>query len=356
MTISNTLKEWYNIHSRKLPWRKTKDPYSIWISEIILQQTRIEQGLPYYIRFLEAFPNIKTLSEASEDQVLKLWQGLGYYSRARNMMIAAQQMMKFHNGKFPYKYEDIIKLKGIGTYTAAAIASFSFQLPYAVLDGNVFRVLSRYYGVSLAINTTEGKKYFEKLAQEILDLDDPASHNQAIMEFGALYCKPQNPNCINCPLSDSCQALFEKKVNEYPVKLKKLQVKNRYLNYFFISDGSSILIEKRDHGNIWKGLYQLPLIESETEEQASEILKKDEFQSWIHHQAYELVNVYEIQHKLTHRLLHIRFFNLKLLQVPSTNYLKVSLQDLESFAFPKPIHSYLEAFLSSLSSDEKTRQ
>lgn len=347
MTISNTLIEWYNIHSRELPWRKTTDPYAIWISEIILQQTRIEQGLPYYYRFMEAFPNVGTLSQASEDQVLKLWQGLGYYSRARNMMVAAQQIMNNHKGVFPHKFEEIIKLKGIGNYTAAAIASFSFQLPHAVLDGNVFRVLARYFGISTPINSSEGKKYFEKIAQEILDPKNPAIHNQAIMEFGALHCKPQNPNCLKCPLADSCFAFTHNIINDLPVKLKTLKIKNRFLNYFLLSDGKNLLIEKRDHGNIWKGLYQLPLIETDEDKSAEDILEKDELLSWIDNQAFDIIQIQEIQHKLTHRVLHIRFFHLKITHLSNSLYNKVSFLDLDSLAFPKPIHSFLEGIRKS---------
>lgn len=342
MTFSNTLINWYEKNARALPWRKTNDAYAIWISEIILQQTRVEQGLPYYLRFLEAFPNVQSLNQASEDQVLKLWQGLGYYSRARNMKFAAQQIVENFKGQFPSHYKDIISLKGIGPYTAAAIASLAYNLPYAVVDGNVFRVLSRYFGVETPINSTIGQKEFDILAQKSLVKSKAATYNQAIMEFGALFCKPNNPNCPNCPLMDSCVAFATNRVNNLPVKLKKLKIKERYLNFLLLSNGNEILIEKRTHDNIWKGLYQLPLIETDKQIPEVEFLIREDFLSLIGEHPFEIRSVQEIEHRLTHRLLKIRFLHMEIIDFPSSNYLRLKIEDLKNYAFPKPIENYLK--------------
>lgn len=347
MSISESLINWYNIEARILPWRNTNDPYLIWVSEIILQQTRVEQGLPYYLRFTKTFPNIESLSHAPEDQVLKLWQGLGYYSRARNMMFAAKEISDSYNGIFPHTYDEIIKLKGIGPYTAAAIASFAFKLPYAVVDGNVFRVLSRFYGVDTPINSTKGKKYFGELAQEILNSKNPATHNQAIMEFGALHCKPANPKCKTCPLASNCVAFATKQTNELPVKGKKLRILNKYLHFFLIQHEQQILIEKRDYSSIWKGLYQLPLIETDKEELIEDVMQHPNLVKIIGKNEVQLVNVQETKHKLTHRNLHIRFYHLVVAEFQESEFLKVKIEALEAFAFPRPIELYLQDFISN---------
>lgn len=342
MTFSKTLIDWYANNARELPWRQTKDPYLIWISEIILQQTRVDQGLPYYWSFVKSFPNVLKLHQASEDQVLKLWQGLGYYSRARNMKIAAKQIVVNFNGAFPTNYKDIIGLKGIGPYTAAAIASLAFNLPHAVVDGNVYRVLSRYYGIDLAINSTEGQKKFNELAHEVMETKNIGTYNQAIMEFGALYCKPQNPDCDHCPLSSACEAKSSNRVSQLPVKLKKLNIKNRYLNFFLLSNGNEILIEKRDYLNIWKGLYQLPMIETEEPITEKALLEHENFVSLLNGQKFEVFSIQEMQHKLTHRLLFIRFYHLKVEDLSLFSYQKVKISELGSYAFPKPIEKFLE--------------
>ena len=343
MTISDTLKNWYKNNARDLPWRNTNDAYLIWLSEIILQQTRVEQGLPYYLAFAKAFPSLQDLSKASEDQVLKLWQGLGYYSRARNMMFTAQQIASHNNGIFPNNYKDILALKGVGPYTAAAIASFAFGLPYAVVDGNVFRILSRYYGVELPINSTKGKKYFEVLAQKVLDIENPATHNQAIMEFGSLLCKPRNPDCNSCPLSNSCVAFNQNKIALLPIKEKKLKIQNRYLHYILLNDGKKIFIEKRDYSGIWKGLYQLPLIETAeniTVDNVIPLLMENEI---LKNQDFELKEVRAMIHKLTHRNLHIRFYWIEIAEIPKANYLSISYSNWRDYAFPQPIHQFLSS-------------
>jgi len=347
MSLSANLIIWYYKNARSLPWRKTKDPYLIWLSEIILQQTRVEQGLKYYIAFKYSFPDILSLSKASEDQVLKLWEGLGYYSRARNMMSAAKQIADVHQGVFPNTYEDIISLKGIGPYTAAAIASFSFGLPYAVVDGNVFRVLARYYDVDIPINSPQGKKYFGELAQEVLDKSNAATHNQAIMEFGALYCRPSNPHCEDCILHQNCQAYAAQKVTQLPVKLKKLSIKKRFLHFFFITDGNDFLLEKRHSKDIWKGLYQLPLIESRSDLDTPSILQSMELKNILSQESFHLQSTMEIQHKLSHRLLHIRFYYLVVLKIPKSDYQELAIHNIGQYAFPKPIKLFFDQRIHS---------
>jgi A/G-specific adenine glycosylase len=265
--LSQDLIKWYEIHQRNLPWRHTKDPYQIWLSEVILQQTRVDQGLPYFNKFVHAFPNIHALANASQQEVLSLWQGLGYYSRGRNLHATAQIISQNYDGRFPESYQGLLQLKGIGPYTAAAIASFAFDLPHAVVDGNVYRVLSRYFGIDLAINSTPGKKMFEKIAEEILDPKQAAQHNQAMMEFGALQCKPVSPNCEVCPLQLSCVAFSEGKVQQLPVKEKKVKVRPRFFVYHVVPNQQGHLaFEKRGAGDIWEGLYQFPLVELSSEE------------------------------------------------------------------------------------------
>ena len=345
MTFSKTLIDWYSNNARELPWRKTKDPYLIWISEIILQQTRVDQGMPYYIKFIKAFPKVEKLHQASEDQVLKLWQGLGYYSRARNMKMAAKQIVENHQGVFPMTYKEILALKGIGPYTAAAISSLAFDLPHAVVDGNVYRVLSRFFGIDLPINSTLGQKKFNELAHEVMEIDDIGNYNQAIMEFGALFCKAQSPNCELCPLSAQCEAKSSKRVAQLPVKLKKLKIQKRYLNYFLLSNGIETLIEKRDHHNIWKGLYQLPLIETEGPMSEHELFESPEMYQMMKNQTFKLKTSIEVSHKLTHRLLIIRFFQLHIADLSCLPYQKVAISSMERFAFPKPIEIFLSQII-----------
>ncbi|RYD69225.1 MAG: A/G-specific adenine glycosylase, partial [Sphingobacteriales bacterium] len=262
MTFQNELINWYLINKRDLPWRHTNDAYTIWLSEIILQQTRVEQGLPYFNKFLENFPTVADFASATEAKVLKLWQGLGYYSRGRNMHNTAQIVMNNYNGAFPTLHDDLIKLKGIGEYTAAAISSFSSGEARAVVDGNVFRVLARYYGIDTPINSPEGKRQFFKLANELLFLEDPALYNQAIMEFGAIQCKPKSPDCSVCPLNVECYALKHNSVNQLPVKLAKAEKKHRYFNYLVCTTNNEVLMRERQAGDIWQHLFDFPLIEA----------------------------------------------------------------------------------------------
>ncbi|MGE0567222.1 MAG: A/G-specific adenine glycosylase, partial [Bacteroidia bacterium] len=256
-----SLLTWYEANKRDLPWRNTKDPYKIWISEIILQQTQVAQGLAYYNRIISEFPDVEALAKAELDAILKHWQGLGYYSRARNLHAAANQIKQEYKGKFPDNYRELLNLKGVGTYTAAAIASFSYKTPVAVVDGNVYRVLSRIFGIETPIDTLSGKKEFQNMADKLLDIHSPDIYNQAIMEFGALYCKGSNPDCENCIFQKNCFALKFDKVKLLPVKEKKVKVKKRVLNYFIIIDkNKNCIIQKREASDIWKGLYEFPLI------------------------------------------------------------------------------------------------
>jgi len=341
MLLSENIINWYSTHARKLPWRQNQDPYSIWVSEIIMQQTRIEQGLAYYLRFIETFPNIMDLAKAKEDKVLKLWEGLGYYSRARHMMHTAKEIASLYNGVFPKQYETVLKLKGIGPYTASAICSFAYKKPYAVVDGNVSRVLSRYYGINTPINTSSGKSLFAKLAQDNLNLKSPDIHNQAIMEFGALQCKPTNPLCLKCPVADSCVALATNQVSILPKKEKNLKVSNRYLHFFFIKSENYFLVEKRTSSDIWKGLYQLPLIESKKEVQNDTIFELTDFKNIIGNQKFNLVKTQEVVHKLTHRKLYIRFYNIEVTKLLSPKYLRIAITNMNDIAYPQPVRKFL---------------
>ena len=298
------IEQWYNRNKRDLPWRRTANPYYIWLSEIILQQTRVEQGRAYYERFVQTFPTVQDLASASEESVLLLWQGLGYYSRARNLHKAAQQIASL--GAFPSDYKDILSLPGVGPYTAAAIASFAFGQPYAVLDGNVFRVLSRYFGIETPIDSTEGKKEFTALANELLDHKRPSLYNQAIMDFGAVVCKPSGAECTGCPLCDTCLAFAQERVQQLPVKGKKMVQRVRHFSYVYVctSDGE-VLINRRESSDIWKGLYQFPLLETPGELPLSSLQQQFPAGSWsLLRQGFV--------HQLTHQRLEVNFYRLVL--------------------------------------------
>jgi A/G-specific adenine glycosylase len=262
MDFSTELISWYNDNKRDLPWRNTTDAYIIWLSEIILQQTRVEQGMPYFYRFSEKYPTVTAFAAAHEDEILRLWQGLGYYSRGRNMLKTAQLVQEKYNGVFPTRYDELIRLKGVGEYTAAAISSFAANEVRAVVDGNVYRVLARYFGIDEPINSPKGKKMFQKIADEVLDKARPAMHNQAMMEFGAMLCKPKNPACGICPVRIGCIAFKTNATTYLPVKINKVNVRERFFNYMLISDGKKILMNKRDESDIWANMYDLPLIET----------------------------------------------------------------------------------------------
>lgn len=273
--FSKKIIDWYEQNKRILPWRTTKDPYKIWLSEIILQQTRIAQGLPYYQTFVKNFPDVKSLAAAKPDQVLRLWQGLGYYSRARNLHACAKQVVKNLNRKFPSSFEELKRLPGIGDYTAAAIASISFREPVAVVDGNVFRVLARVFGIEKDIASSEGKKYFFKIANELIPKDTPDVFNQAVMEFGALHCTPQNPKCDSCPFAKSCVANLGALQKLLPVKSPKQKVKKRYFNYLVITHRGKLLMRKRSAGDIWSGLYDFHLVETKKSTKPEILLRQE---------------------------------------------------------------------------------
>jgi A/G-specific adenine glycosylase len=314
MRFSKTLIQWYLQNKRDLPWRNSTNPYIIWLSEIMLQQTRVAQGLPFFLRFTEAFPTVFDLANASEEQVLKLWQGLGYYSRARNLHKTAKQIAFELKGEFPKNYNDLLQLKGVGEYTAAAIASFAYNENVPVVDGNVFRVLSRYFDIETDIASAGGKKEFTQLASELLPKGKANEFNQAIMEFGALLCVPKNPDCQNCVFNDSCLALQKKKVAQLPVKSKKLKVRHRFFNYLVFSDSNNnTLIQKRTQKGIWHNLYEFPLLETEIIETEENILALIKNQNFIKNsiQNIQLFNPQTIVHKLSHQHLNIKFWKIK---------------------------------------------
>ena len=345
MNFSNTLIYWYLQNQRDLPWRKTKNPYFIWLSEIMLQQTRVAQGLEYYEKFTSEFPTIFDLANADESTVLKMWQGLGYYSRARNLHFTAKYIAKELNGEFPSTYADILKLKGVGDYTASAIASFAFNEPTAVVDGNVYRVLSRYFGIETAINSSTGIKEFKTLADTLIKKEEPANYNQAIMEFGAIQCKPKKPLCLFCPLSDSCVALQNNLIEKLPVKEKKLKVKHRYFNYLVVTtdDNTTILSERKGKG-IWQGLYQFPLIESDKTINKETLVTSKEFKDLFPNETtISLFNSKEIVHKLSHQHLHTFFW---IVETQHLSLAKTDWKDVEKYPVPVLIANFLEQYLS----------
>ncbi len=341
MNFSQQIINWYNTNKRSLPWRETKNPYKIWLSEIILQQTKVAQGLPYYYKITTAFPTIKDLAKATEDEVLKLWQGLGYYSRARNLHSTAKEICEKHNGIFPNSYKDIIKLKGIGTYTAAAIVSFSFDLPYAVVDGNVIRVLSRYFGVDTPSNSTEGRKEFQDLAQNLLLKGYAAENNQAIMEFGALQCRPKSPNCNNCPLQNNCYAYSQNVISNFPTKTKKIKIKKRYFEFFIINEEDYLLIQKRKTG-IWKGLYQFPLIETHYKNTESEIINSKDWRNLLNGSSVINYVSTSIKHKLSHQTIYARFWHITGKSKLKENVVLIRQEDIRRYPIPKLIEKYLK--------------
>lgn len=346
-SFSQKLSEWYDPGTRNLPWKKTKDAYKIWLSEIILQQTRVEQGTPYYLAFIKKYPTVSKLASAPLDEVLKLWEGLGYYSRARNLHSAASQIVHEHKGKFPSNYQAILDLKGIGKYTAAAIASFAYGLPYAVVDGNVYRVLSRVFGIETPIDTTQGKQQFEALAEKLLDRKNPALHNQALMDFGALICKPQQPLCGQCPFSSECRALASDAISLLPVKSKKLLKKDRHFHYFVLHDAKNIFIRQRTEKDIWKGLFEFPMEEADSQWSIanSQILKK------ITHRLSSKNYGLSYRQTLSHQHINAYFYEIRLdkLPKPDESYLRIAKKSIFEYAYPKIIRSYLADRLNFLS-------
>lgn len=342
MQFSNSLTAWYLQNKRDLPWRNTTNPYKIWLSEIMLQQTRVAQGLPYFLKFIESFPTVFDLANASEEKVLKLWQGLGYYSRARNLHATAKNIANDYGGNFPNNFKELLKLKGVGDYTAAAIASFSFNEVIPVVDGNVYRVLARYFDIETNIALPKAKKEFFELASELISEENPALFNQAIMEFGALQCVPQNPDCSKCVLNSSCLALQKKKVNQLPVKIKTLKITHRYLNYIIVEDeDQKTIISKRDKKGIWHNLYEFPLIETDNEVDIEFISEKINETLFKENKIISIteINENEVLHKLSHQTLHIKFWKV-LVEGQITN--SVSYNELIKFPFPIVIYNFIE--------------
>ncbi len=344
MNFTQTLIRWYSVNKRNLPWRSTKDPYFIWLSEVILQQTRIDQGLPYYEAFVKSFPTVFHLANANENEVLKLWQGLGYYSRARNLHYTAKYVVNELNGNFPETYSDLLKLKGVGDYTASAIASICFNEATAVVDGNVYRVLSRFFDIESPINSTAGIKQFKTLAQEFLPQDNIGDYNQAIMEFGAVQCKPSSPNCEICPLASACAALAKQKVSALPVKLKKVKVRKRFFNFLvFMSDSGETILECRTANGIWKNLYQFPLIETSKSISISEIKKTPELNNMvkISESQITLYNQKDIVHKLSHQHLYAKFWIIETNKLPMSG---ISTSRINEFPVPVLIENFISQF------------
>ena len=342
--FSKTLIPWYKRHKRDLPWRHETDPYKIWLSEIILQQTQVSQGLSYYNAFTEAFPKVQDLAAASEDRVLKLWQGLGYYSRARNLHASAKMVTQNFGGQFPHSFEQLKSLKGVGDYTAAAIASFAFHLPHAVVDGNVYRFLSRLFAISTPIDTLLAKKQFTELANSLLDQKRPALFNQAIMEFGSQYCKPSKPNCTECVFQNRCLAFQNQKVEQFPVKSKKTKVKKRHFNFLVIADKKGhVLLEKRQQNDIWKGLYQFPLIETNKAVNTSELRREKLFKS-LSDKDYSLITTRtKYTHQLSHQQLHARFWLLITKSLPKwKGTVKTNAKNIHTYAMPRLLEKFMD--------------
>ncbi len=325
--FTHKILEWFNLNARELPWRDTRDPYAIWVSEIILQQTRISQGTDYWFRFMRKFPSVEDLAQASEDEVLRLWQGLGYYSRARNMHAAAKQIACI--GHFPNTLEELKHLKGVGDYTAAAIASFAFDIPVAAVDGNVYRVLSRYYGIDTPINTTEGKKTFTALANELLPQKQPAEFNQAMMDFGAMQCTPLAPMCESCVLAETCVALREGLVNKLPVKIKKLKIRERKFRYIYIRCNQEIAIHRRGSGDIWQGLWEPLLVEKEEWPQLGVPLS---------------LRKENVKHVLTHQVIYADIYlaETKLKPTLPEDFIWIKESDLYKYALPRLVEKLIE--------------
>lgn len=324
MGFASILLEWFRENGRNLPWRQTRDPYAIWLSEIILQQTQVKQGWEYWERFMHHWPTVEALAKATEDKVLREWQGLGYYSRARNLHYAAKQIVAL--GHFPDTLAEIKQLKGVGDYTAAAIGSIAFGLPAAVVDGNVYRVLARHFGIDTPINTTEGKKTFAAMAQELLPPKEASAYNQAIMDFGAIQCTPQSPHCDSCPLMESCIAFRERRVAQLPVKLKTLKVTERHLIYIYIRCQGQTAIRRRGPGDIWQGLWEPVLVDAESAVPPTAKLL-------CHH----------VKHVLTHRVLYADFYLLETDVRPElpSDYIWISESDLDNYALPRLIEVLL---------------
>jgi A/G-specific adenine glycosylase len=341
--FTRQLMNWHaSDNDRSLPWKSEKDPYKIWLSEIILQQTRAQQGLPYYLRFIQTYPSIQLLAAANDDDVFRLWQGLGYYNRCKNMLATARQIVNESAGLFPADHESILGLKGVGPYTAAAIASFAFGLPHAVIDGNVYRVLARFWGMEAPYDTTEGKKLFASLAQELLDKKNSAAYNQAIMDLGATVCVPANPSCSKCPLNQKCIAYDSRLIELLPLRSKKQAVRNRYFHFLLLNWKDTLWVEKRPSGDIWENLYQPYLIEGGCLLTHGELVKNEIFRKLKY---TDFVYKGQAKQRLTHQLIESTFYSISLSRKPDFNETTgkwVKLSELKKTAFPKTVISFFE--------------
>lgn len=342
--FSKTLLAWNETeNNREMPWKGESNPYRIWISEIILQQTRVQQGLEYYNRFIAAFPDIQSLATASEKKIYKLWEGLGYYTRCKNLIATAKYIHHELDGKFPDKYDEILALKGIGSYTASAIASFAFDQPFAVLDGNVFRVLSRFFGQETPINTTEGKKFYGALAQSLLNKKQPGKYNQALMDFGAIICKPAVPLCLQCPLQIKCVAFLKNKVSVLPVNTKTIRLKERFFNYLIVEYDGKFYVHKRTQKDIWQNLYEFLLLETKKLFDESTLPVNEEIIKILNQPDFTIKSIStKRSQKLTHQLISGRFIHVEIKKpLPNTEYFLASRIQLNSLPFPKFTASYL---------------
>ncbi|MCQ2285684.1 MAG: A/G-specific adenine glycosylase [Bacteroidales bacterium] len=344
--FSEELLRWYAENRRDLPWRNTNDPYKIWVSEIILQQTRVMQGMDYYFRFLQRFPTVKSLAEAPQEDVLKIWQGLGYYSRARNMQEAAQTIMRVHNGQFPSNMVELRQLKGIGEYTASAIASFAYQQPYPAVDGNVFRIICRFFGIFENIALSSTKKIITQKASELISHDHPDDFNQAMMDFGSLQCTPKSPKCENCPLANECFAFQNDKVDALPVVIKNINIKQRFFHYFFFAFNHSTYIKQRIDNDIWKGLFELPMIESDSKNIDFELVKST---FGLSESITEKHLFWEVKHQLSHQTIFADFFVISLDTKPKKmkEYKQVSISQLTTFPMMKIMAEFIDKLLKN---------
>lgn len=333
------LLDWYSQSARDLPWRESRDPYRIWLSEIILQQTRVNQGLPYYERFVNAYPQVADLANAPEDEVMKLWEGLGYYSRARNLHFTAKYISENLNGVFPNSRKELLALKGVGPYTAAAIGSIAFDLPVAAVDGNVYRVLARYFGINQSIDETTTKNQMSELAQKVLAKTSPGDHNQAMMELGATICTPKQSNCQSCPLQTSCVAFRTDSQQNLPVRTKKTKVRERFLNYYVLLNENNIAVRRREAKDIWQGLYEFLLIESDQRLDDDKLVEQAPIDAQD-----EVISVSsEFKHILSHQRIYSRFVFIRIANRKlEGNYQWVPINELATFAFPRLINRFLE--------------
>lgn len=348
MDFKNIISVWYKQNKRELPWRETSDPYHIWVSEVILQQTRVIQGIGYYHRFIENFPTIFDLAQAHEDSVMKVWQGLGYYTRARNLHKGAKAIVKEYGGVMPNSYEELIKIKGIGPYSAGAIASFAFRKPVPAIDGNVYRIISRIFGVFSSSETANGKREFQSIVQDLMDKENPDSFNQALLDFGALQCVPRSPNCSECPFAQHCYALSNNLIDSLPVKAKKIIPRNRYFTYVLIKFRDMTYITKRKSKDIWHSLYEFPLIETMNLPDESDI---DSLPGWKKlfndKNSYSIVYVSPVvKHQLSHQTIFTRFVVVQI-KTPTKKmereFLKVPTQDISDYSVPRLIDNFLAA-------------